>query len=518
MRTWTPLVLGVGTLTVSACFIVGSHSLDPVSRSPQRVTSPVRAFLADGSMVVFRDGARVTDTEVTGAGERYDLLRNPVGPATAVSLDSVLGMEAFNQRTDPGLTILASVGATTLAIGGIIGLACAADPKCFGSCPTVYSYDEEGEVLEAETFSYSISPLLEARDVDRLSVAADSDGVVNLEVRNEALETHFINHLELLEVRHRPGERVLTDHENLPAVVGPARPFDRAVDRSGRDVTAVLATRGDGVFSSAPTRVAASTDGDARDWIEMTLPPVPSDTAAVVLRLRNSLLNTVLFYEFMLGDQGARALDWMARDIEQIGTAVELGDWYHRTMGLRLEVETDDGFEEVARLGDTGPIAWKEMAFRVPVRPGESTRIRLESLTDEWRIDQAGWAPAIRRPPVRALSAVEIEPLVPGGADDLRERVAAADESYLVTGAGTGFTIRFDAGPVEGGGPETERTFLLSSQGYYTEWVRPHWIRTAEADEPFRPSDDLVSDLMAHWSDLKGPMEDAFHATRIPVR
>jgi hypothetical protein len=32
-------------------------------------------------------------------------------------------------------------------------------------------------------------------------------GAVRLHIRNEAMETHYINHLQLVEVRHRPGER-----------------------------------------------------------------------------------------------------------------------------------------------------------------------------------------------------------------------------------------------------------------------------------------------------------------------
>jgi hypothetical protein len=44
-------------------------------------------------------------------------------------------------------------------------------------------------VLHAEAFSYSIAPLLEARDVDRLATQPDADGHLRIEVRNEALET-----------------------------------------------------------------------------------------------------------------------------------------------------------------------------------------------------------------------------------------------------------------------------------------------------------------------------------------
>ncbi len=500
-----------------ACFRIARPELTVLPEVPHNVESPVRAFLTNGSVVVFPDGAAITSSAVGGSGQLYDLLRNPVGSLASMTipLDSVVGLEAFDTDTDVGLSILASVGATVLVIGGTIAIACAVDPKCFGSCPTVYTFDADGEVLEAEAFSYSISPLLEGRDLDRLGVRPDPAGVVELEIRNEALETHYINHLELLEVRHEADRIVLTDPDNVPVVVRPPRPFESVLDRDGREVGAELRDRDELVFSSSADRVRAADAEDDRDWIEAVLPPLRADTAAIVLRLRNSLLNTILFYEFMLAEQGAGSLDWIGRDIGRIGNAVELGSWFHRTMGLRLEVETEGGFREVARLGDTGPIAWKEVAFRVPVVRGAPTRVRLSFLADEWRIDRMGWSPEVEEADGRTLPVAEIRPIGASAEPDLVERVREADDAYLVTSAGTGFVARFDAGLVA---EDERRTFLLSSQGYYSEWIRPRWIREGDPTQTFRPGPDLIPAVMARWQEVKGPMERAFHGTRIPVR
>ena len=56
---------------------------------------------------------------------------------------------------------------------------------------------EDGEpALQAELFSNSIAPLFEMRDRDVLPDAAlRADGSLRLEIRNEALETHYIDHL-----------------------------------------------------------------------------------------------------------------------------------------------------------------------------------------------------------------------------------------------------------------------------------------------------------------------------------
>ncbi|HSM35230.1 MAG TPA: hypothetical protein VK837_02440 [Longimicrobiales bacterium] len=512
------LLLAATIASGPACFRFANRAISEVpTERPQVVESPLRAFLANGSVAVFEDGALITSSDISGDGVVYDLMRNPTTTgALALALDSVIGVEAFDHDTNVPLTILAAVGSAVVITAGAVAIACAVDPKCFGSCPTVYTYDAQGEVLEAEAFSYSVSPLLEGRDVDALSsTAADSAGVVSLEIRNEALETHFINHLELLEVRHGEGDVVLTDASHAPIVVAPTRPFAWARDRAGRDVADALGERDGVAFSSSEARVTEVVAGDDRDWIDAEIPAIDADTAAVVLRLRNSLLNTILFYEFMLGRQGAGALDWMARDLDRIGGAVELGSWFHQTMGLRLSVETDEGFREVARLGDTGPIAWKDVAFRVPVRRGAPTRIRLSFLTDEWRIDRLAWSPRIVDAEVVTHAASRIEPLGTATEADLIERVRAADDDYLVTTAGTGFTARFQVGPAP---PGAARTFLLSSQGYYSEWVRPRWIREGDPDWRFEPGPDVIPSLMERWAEVKGPMEAAFHGTRIPVR
>jgi hypothetical protein len=91
----------------------------------------------------------------------------------------------------------------------------------------------------------------------------------------------------------------------------------------------------------------------------------------------------------MLASQGAEAL---GSDVNRIGEAVDLGRWFRETMGLRVSVFARNGWREVARIGDTGPIAWEEVAIVVPVPEGDELRIRLSFLVDAWRIDYAALA------------------------------------------------------------------------------------------------------------------------------
>ena len=477
------------------------------------VRSAVKAHLLDGSTLVFPTGVTVAGGTVRGAGTRYALGSDLARPADPVPLDSVAAMESFETQVQAAPTVLVSLGATALGVVAAAGAAVAV----FGSCPTFYSDSAGQAVLEAEGFSYSIAPLFERRDVDRLRAGA-MDGVVRLELRNEALETHYLNHVELLEVRHAPGEYVAADAGGAPLVLRDLRPASSAVDRAGRDVAPALRDADGTLFATARATLDGATADDLDDHVDVTLPAAPgADSLAVVLRLRNSLLNTVLLYDEILGASGARSLDWMARDLERVTGAVELGRWYAAHMGLRVAVRDGDARRPVARLGDAGPIAFHDVVVVVPaVRGGDGrVRVRLSFTADNWRIDRLAAAGAFRRATPRVLPVAGLQ-RASGAADTAAlAGVREPDERYLVTTPGQRATLRFDAGPLA---PDSARTFLLASQGYYVEWVRGSWLRAPSRDTPFVPGDAALFSAVRRWRTAQPDFEQRFYASKIPVR
>ncbi len=507
---------------VSACFIYRNVQVESIDRPAAPadsvvVRTPVKAHLIDGSTVVFRGGARVIGGTVSGTGMRYGLSLTDSTAVTSLPLDSVIGMESFRTEVDGTKTFLVSTLATAGTLLAAVGIACAIDPKCFGSCPTYYSDSSGTLVLEAEGFSYSVAQLFEARDVDRLRFSAAPDGVVRLEVRNEAFETHYINHLELLEVQHSGGETVLPDEQNRPLVVRDLVPVTVARDRVGRNVRAALAAPDGDAYRTDARVLGGARVGDLDDGIDITIPaPLGTDSVVVVLRLRNSLLNTILFYDIMLGDPGARSLDWVGYDLRQVGPAVELAQWYQKKMGMDVAVRDAGGFRPIAHLKDTGPVAWKDVAIVVPVLERDRVRVRLTFPADNWRIDRVLIATRFRHPTpaVHPLASV-ID--AAGRADTSgRASMMTADGRYLETTAGQRFTVDFAVG--NDPPPGTARTFLLGSQGYYTEWVRRGWITAPRSASTFVPSDTALAAAIARWRVTQDTLEARFMATRVPVR
>ncbi|HMA44157.1 MAG TPA: hypothetical protein VKO86_09080 [Gemmatimonadales bacterium] len=516
------LVAVVAACAALAC-TVHYVGIEQVPRSADSVTvaTPVKAHLVSGETVVFPDGITLSHDTVRGSGTRYDLRLQPAGPAATLPLDSVLGLEAYRTRVDAVptalLTTVAIAGTAVLTAGVIVAIECASDPKCFGSCPTFYSDSAGTQRLEAEGFSYSIAPLFEARDVDRLRAQPDAQGVLRLEVRDEAYETHYINQLELLEVRHGPDEFVAPDGQGHPVAIGRLMAPTAAHDRGGRDVRASLDVADGDAFHSDSGLLAVARPGDLDDTIELEFPAPAShgDSVALLFRMRNSLLNTVLLYDVMLGDAGARSLDWQASQLERVGPALQLGQWYAAQMGMRVAVWRDGEWQEAAHLRDTGPVAWKDIAAVVPAPAGPVLRVRLTFVADDWRIDRVAAGFAVRRPAVRRHALARV--LDAAGALDTAARasLASADGRYLETTAGQRFTAEWrpDTAPAD-----SLRTFLLASQGYYIEWIRRGWLAAPRSSQPFVPSDSALAGAVARYRVVKGTLERRFLATRVPVR
>ena len=509
-------VVLLSLLLLTSCAV---HDLDvtPVNREstePVTVSSPVKAHLIDGSTVVFEQGITVANGRVTGDGRKFDLTLDTSVRVTSIPLDDVAAMESYQTPVNTGKTVAASAGVTAggtaVVIAGVVLV-----KALFGSCPTIYSVNDGTPVLEAESFSYSIAPSFEARDVDRLNVPAGDRQTVGLIVRNEALETHYINQLELLEVVHDAGQRVFPDPQGQPLVVGRLNAPLSAVDREGRRITGVLDLPDGTSWGSDAAQLQRASLDDFEDHVDLEFEtPVDSDRVALVFRPRNTLLNTVLLYDVMLKDQGFRALDWLGRDLDRFVDKAKPGLWYRDRMGMRISVRDGDTYRQVARVGDQGPIAWKDVAVILPVPDGERMRVRLSFVVDNWHIDWLAISPEVHRADVRSVPLAQVEVPDTGPLAGGLENLASPDESYVETRPGEALQVRFDVGAAPEG---RTRTFLLAAQGYYIEWMRHDWLKEG-LPAPFKPSDESLIRAIRLWEAKRDSFQKLFESTRIAGR
>ena len=509
-RQFARSVLLASILVIASCIV---HRVDVVpvdisAETPIEISSPVKAHLFDGSTVVFPEGVSVYDGSVHGKGEKFNVALENNRFIDEIALDDIAAMESFQTPVNAGAT----TAATTIGTAGWIALGTLAAFALFGSCPTVYSADTGEAFLEAELFSYSIAPSFQARDVDKLNLKHVESGYLELEFRNEMLETHYIDHLEVLEVTHAANQAAYPDSNGDPIVVGTLAAPVGAVDQDGRNILPEVAFADGRIWSATSDRLASVGSTDFHDSLDIEFDiPERSGDVALVFSMRNSLLNTVLLYDVMLKEQSFAALDWMGHDLNHLGNRAELGLWYRDNMGMTISVWRDGEFREVGRIGDQGPIAWSERAFVLDAPRGDRLKIRLSFITDNWRIDQVSLAIDAHRgkartiPVATARSPEEQRP-------DIPEFLAQPDETYLITRPGDSVQLGFDVGE-----SEHARTFFLVSEGYYMEWMRSEWL-TQEHRRKFVPSQDALIRSLKLYAQQRDTYRERFESIKVPVR
>jgi hypothetical protein len=449
---------------------------------------------------------------VSGTGKVFDVTRRAMKLTDGVPLDSVVGFEVYQRRVNPLRTLVyapATLAASvigTIVVGVII----------FGSCPTIYADSAGVQTLQAESFSYSIAPLLAKRDVDRMNVKPDSTGVIRLSVRNEALETHHLDHMEIIEVRHRADELALPSPRGGALAVS-----DLAVasvrDRAGRDISRIVARSDEIAFSTDNRFLDRAIDGGPTDdQLTIAIPRRAGvDSVALVMKARSSLLTTSVLYEHLMGRQGALALDFMGEELGKITTLAKLASWYGGNFGMRVEVQDGSSWRSVIRLMDFGPTAWRTMGLAIPAvrTTDDSIRIRLTFAADAFRIDQLGVAQRVRRVDQRLIPIARAIDSEGKPRPDIVAMLSKADDREVETHPGDQFHIEFDADTASG----TSRTFFFAAQGYYVEWLRPSWMKDAATAQPFSASKTSIRDLLRSWRGGRDSLETLFFTRRVPI-
>jgi hypothetical protein len=107
--------------------------------------------------------------------------------------------------------------------------------------------------------------------------------------------------------------------------------------------------------------------------------------------------------------------------------------------------------------------------------------------------------------------------LDPAGAvnDTIRMLLSGADENYLQTRPGQRFTAVWRPRAV---GSDEARTFLLASQGYYSEWMRRGWIAEPRDTSAFVPDRSTIARAATLWRSSRDSLEREFFRSRLPVR
>lgn len=417
---------------------------------------------------------RLTDSGfIEGAGIRYTASRegDPVkSTQLRVSLDSVALLETDHPRDAISLSN-GMLNIWTL-VWGATTFACVADPKsCFGSCPTFYVRGEDTDRPRAEGFSSSIARILEARDIDDLQLTRPAGATVDIEMRNEAWETHAVRWARLQAVARPHDADVAATTDGAFHAIREMRAPASCRAAAG-DCAAAVAAR-----DAAEWHDETDAEDLARpDTMVLTF-EANGNSPALVLSARQSFVSTFVLYQTMAW-LGHNAGDWLARlERGDPMTLAALATVDRHIGTVMVEQQLADGrWIVVARYDEAGPIAYDRRLVPLTASASvEPVRVRLIFAKGNWRVDQATLVAMGERLPVTLLEPEVARLTGPRGSRDVRPTLTD-DRVQLTTFPGDVVALRYVMPR------EHERYALfLDTRGYYYEMMRGEWLAEGNA-------------------------------------
>lgn len=463
----------VGLVVLAVTLLDGcAHKLVRSLRAPDEASTLdgkskyLKVHMRNGDLYVLSDW-RVSEKDgvVSGTGAHYGPNRAVLEPA-AVHRIPLADVALFETNVEK---VSGSVAAVTVmaVLSGAVTIACLTHPKaCFGSCPTFYVTDGEREILQAEGFSDSVAPSLEASDLDALYLAEPTSSRIEVRVTNEALETHVIRHVELVAARRPAGGRVFATGSGELWNAVEIRPPAACRAEEGSCVRALQALDGLQRFSRTN-----GVDLASRETVELEFAGRrPEARLGIVIGARQTLLSTFLFYQ-ALAFMGRSATGYLARlERGDAGLEREISGMHDVLGGVEVQIASPDGdWVTVGQYDETGPIATDVQLVLLPAGV-HAERIRLRMTRGLWRIDYVALAEVRDRALATRLRPVAVRSADGNGMARLG-RLLDSDQT-LVTYPGEEHTLIFEL-PDSPDGAE----LFLDSEGYYLEWMREEWMK-----------------------------------------
>lgn len=397
-----------------------------------------------------------------------------------------------------GLSVMSGISLAATAF-------CIINPKaCFGSCPTFYISDGNQYKLRAEGFSASVSPSLEDSDIDALYNFKPDCNVLDLQVRNEALETHVIRHVNILALPKSNGKRVLAAPGGEFFEVSNIMGIKNAEAEEGDCTKKLISFDGSERFSFADSSNLAK-----KETIELEFDNIANDSAkGLIIACRQTLLSTFLFYQ-SLAYMGKNAGFYFSL-LERRGSVLKEFIKYPGEILKNIEVLQQDStgnWIKINQTGESGPIA-SDIKI-IPLKKNYKTgklKLQLRMTKGMWRIDYAALAD-----PGRKISPILIKPsnVLPAkrySSDVLN--LLLSEDSLLVTLPGDKYNIYYEL-------PDNYKDYeyFIDSRGYYLEWIRDVWLNEenpAMVNEMIFNTNQYFKDMAPEYKKIEAGMEEAF--------
>ncbi|RPI75164.1 MAG: hypothetical protein EHM47_03360 [Ignavibacteriales bacterium] len=446
------------------------------------------------------------EKSVNGNGISLDFNRQPRDNGEyKIPFEDIVLAETNHISGSAGTGVLAAATIIT----GIFTIICIANPKaCFGSCPTFYTNDGNGFIVQAEGFSSSISPSLEENDIDALFMTKPGNKNLEVQLRNEAYETHVIRKANILALPREKGNRVFASQEEKFYEVKNLTEVSEAVGDEG-DISEMLCTF-DGIerFSTAD-----SFNLSEKEIIEVSFKNISPGKKGLVVASRQTLLTTFLFYQGLayMGTSAGYFLANLERNNDEVK---KLLDNPRKELGnIEILAEKENGvWEKIGETGEHGPISTDIKI--IPLQNNNSKshiNLRLKITKGLWRLDYLALADIVK----------EVKPIIvpPSGSfPELTKeksnivKLLTNPDSVLITFPGDKYFLNYQL-------PDDYESYelFMESQGYYLEWMREEWLaeeNPLKVYQMFYNPKQFFKDIAPQFKKIEAEMEETFWSSK----
>jgi len=487
------------------------HETDNIKTKPY-----LKAHLKNGDICILRDSWKIDTISnvIKGNGTTFDFNRSKTHQGyVSIVIDSVA---IFETNTKLEKTEVPRIGALVIlgAINVELTMFCIKNPKaCFGSCPTFYiNENDDLHYADAEGFSNAITPSMEYTDIDAIGSQSITNHTFSLTMKNEALETHCINHVKILAYPLEKGERVYQSPTDDFFLCTGHYPITFAEAEEG-EITNLIK------YQDVKERFSLSDKSNlsSKEEIFLNFDHVSDiNNLGLILHFRQTIMTTYLFYSAMgyMGDKVSDVFTILETDEKMRAkfdaTTKELGNievylWNHQ----------QNIWEHQNRLNETGPIAINKQFIPLQnVSSNSEVKIKLVLNKGLWRIDYAALTNIKEQ-----VTPIEISPTLILNEGEIDSQALSAvnySDKYLISMPGSEYKFNFTF-PKEAGTYE----LFLSSRGYYLEWMREQWIKDKNLRKlrqmVYRPKRFLRKEAK-NYKEYEATMEETFWNSRIDTK
>jgi hypothetical protein len=465
----------------------------------------LKVHMLNGQVYILTDWSVDEDTRyVLGTGKLLDINREVIGDDHySISIDSVAIFETNTVQTSPSVGGMAVLTGASLAVT----IYCIANPKaCFGSCPTFYVDNGDEFILQAEGFSSSVAPCLEAFDIDALYRAEASDTMFDVIMKNEALETHVVRYVDLLAVPRSNDSRVFVSGEGSFYLVDSVTSPTMCTAMEGDCLSKLNTFDGNERVSETDSFYLAE-----KETIDLRFECAPDSNPGLIIAFRQSLVSTYLFYQ-TLAYMGSTVAEWIAKlesgNMLALQKAQDLGMILG---GIEIFIKDNQGnWIPAGEIRETGPLATNISITPLPAIAEDAIDIRLKLAKGNWRLDYIALASIKKK-----VTPIRLKPdiVICDSSPDYNALDILHDSSrVLVTLPGDEYTLQYSF-------PDAfdQYELFLQSRGYYLEWIRDEWLKEenqAKAAMMFFDPEKALQDLALEFKKIEADMEDLFWGSK----